>query len=50
MTEYYVALCMTIEAPDIQTAKVKMKGWTDRVRFPDYVKDHEITLVEEAEG
>ena len=48
MTEFYVVMCMTVEAPDKRTAKVKMEGWSRRVNFPDSVKDHEITLVEEA--
>lgn len=48
MTEFLVALCMTVEAPDINTCKVKIEGWNKRVKFPDSVKDHEIALIEEA--
>lgn len=48
MTDFLVALCMTVEAPDEKTARVKMEGWSRRVKFPDSVKDHEITLIEEA--
>ena len=48
MTEYLVAMCMTVEAPDINTCRVKIEGWSRRVKFPDSVKDHEITLIEEA--
>lgn len=48
MTEYLVSLCMTVEAPDMATARRKMEGWDKRVKFPDSVKHHEIGLIEEA--
>lgn len=48
MKTYYVALCMTVEAPDEKTARLKMNGWVRKVKFPDSVKHREITLVEEA--
>lgn len=47
MKTYYVALCMTVEAPDEKTARIKMEGWNKRVKFPDSVREHEITLIEE---
>lgn len=48
MTIFYVALCMTVEAPDERTARLKMEGWSKKVKFPESVKHREIGLIEEA--
>lgn len=49
MKTYYAALCMVVEAPDELTARNKIEGWNKRVKFPDYVKDHSIMTIQEAD-
>ena len=48
MTEYYVAVCMTIKAENSKEAQTKVGTWMGKQDLPKWMLDHDVSEAQEA--
>ena len=43
MTDFDIAICMTVKASDAKDAKSKVDAWLEKQILPKWVMDHEVS-------
>jgi hypothetical protein len=50
MSDYYVAICMTVKAESEQDAVKKLQEWWGKQGVPKWIVDHEVSDAQEAKA